>query len=255
MPLRLRPIESSDYAQIVPIQFAAFAAEPYHDMLFPGGPSLANYAMVAKMLEKETEEDPTAVFLVVVEVGVDGTTDAGQEHRLDGAEGKQEVIVGAGRWNVYEEPFYPKEGWEDVKADWLEEGTAEREYCEIVHGDIKRKRIRAATGRRGCFLDLLYVDPAHHRRGVGQLIVGWGVKKADELHAMAWLEATQAGMGLYQRNGFQIIEHSVTQVPEKWKEKDKVECWIMEREIKEPARRETSSRGSAEKNEGGSPVR
>ena len=49
--------------------------------------------------------------------------------------------------------------------------------------------------------DILSIDPAHQRKKVGDALVKWGLKKADELGLPAFLEATEAGNALYERHG------------------------------------------------------
>jgi ribosomal protein S18 acetylase RimI-like enzyme len=55
-------------------------------------------------------------------------------------------------------------------------------------------------------LHMLHTDPAFQRKGAGKLLVEWGTKKADELGLPIYLEATQAGFGLYKRHGFEEID-------------------------------------------------
>ena len=42
----------------------------------------------------------------------------------------------------------------------------------------------------------------HQRKGVGRLLVNWGIQKADELDIECFVEATDAGRMLYQKFGF-----------------------------------------------------
>jgi ribosomal protein S18 acetylase RimI-like enzyme len=48
----------------------------------------------------------------------------------------------------------------------------------------------------------LYVRREYQRRGIGNMLVQWGVSKADELCLLAYTEATPAGLRLYLRHGF-----------------------------------------------------
>lgn len=51
-------------------------------------------------------------------------------------------------------------------------------------------------------MDDTTVDPNHQRKGVGSLLVNWGVQKADELGIECFVEATDPGSMLYQKFGF-----------------------------------------------------
>jgi GNAT superfamily N-acetyltransferase len=49
------------------------------------------------------------------------------------------------------------------------------------------------------------VVPEHRRKGVGRLLMDWGVKKADELGVEAWMEASSLGRLLYENVGFKVL--------------------------------------------------
>jgi ribosomal protein S18 acetylase RimI-like enzyme len=52
----------------------------------------------------------------------------------------------------------------------------------------------------------LYVRREYQRRGIGNMLVQWGVRKADELGLLAYTEATPAGLRLYLRHGFVEVD-------------------------------------------------
>jgi GNAT superfamily N-acetyltransferase len=51
-------------------------------------------------------------------------------------------------------------------------------------------------------LDICFTAPGYRRRGVGRLLMDWGVKQADERGYAAYLDATAAGRHLYRGYGF-----------------------------------------------------
>lgn len=55
------------------------------------------------------------------------------------------------------------------------------------------------------WLKLLCIDPAHQRRGVGSLLLTWGLQKASEQNIDAFLESSPMGIGTYHKAGFQIV--------------------------------------------------
>jgi len=66
----------------------------------------------------------------------------------------------------------------------------------------------------GDFIDQLYVDPDHQRKGIGQTLLG---------HAMAlspdhlWLYTLQINTGaraFYEKNGFQAVKFGISPAPE-----------------------------------------
>ena len=64
------------------------------------------------------------------------------------------------------------------------------------------------------------VHPRHQRRGIGRLLVQWGIDIAERLDLPIYLEATLEGMRLYEHAGFKkltqekvILSESVTGIP------------------------------------------
>ncbi|KAI1357107.1 hypothetical protein F5Y01DRAFT_266775 [Xylaria sp. FL0043] len=55
-------------------------------------------------------------------------------------------------------------------------------------------------------LRLLFVDPQHHRRGAGGMLIKWGIDEARKLGLPAYVESSRVGHDLYLRNGFRDID-------------------------------------------------
>lgn len=53
---------------------------------------------------------------------------------------------------------------------------------------------------------MLAVDPKWQRNGIGQMLVQWGLEKAQKEGIPAGLEASEAGCPLYLKWGF--VEHN-----------------------------------------------
>lgn len=54
-------------------------------------------------------------------------------------------------------------------------------------------------------MDDTSVREDHQRKGVGSLMLEWGVKKAEEMNVECFVEATDAGRQLYQKFGFTTL--------------------------------------------------
>ncbi|KAG0643992.1 acyl-CoA N-acyltransferase [Tuber brumale] len=55
-------------------------------------------------------------------------------------------------------------------------------------------------------LQILAVDPPWHRRGVGGLLVGWGMKNCAKEGVVCCLESSPAGRSLYEKLGFKVVD-------------------------------------------------
>jgi GNAT superfamily N-acetyltransferase len=58
------------------------------------------------------------------------------------------------------------------------------------------------------FLSTLVVRRDWQRRGVGSLLMRWGLAKADEERWVAYLNGTNDGKGLYEKFGFRTVDES-----------------------------------------------
>ncbi|KAI6903365.1 hypothetical protein KC318_g7017 [Hortaea werneckii] len=58
-------------------------------------------------------------------------------------------------------------------------------------------------------LSILVTHPHHQRRGAASMLVRWGCGKADERDMVAALMATEAGVGVYLRHDFQVLNETV----------------------------------------------
>ncbi|CUS14896.1 unnamed protein product [Tuber aestivum] len=54
-------------------------------------------------------------------------------------------------------------------------------------------------------LHILGVDPSWHRRGIGGLLVSWGMKNGAKEGAICSLESSPAGRALYEKLGFKAV--------------------------------------------------
>jgi GNAT superfamily N-acetyltransferase len=54
-------------------------------------------------------------------------------------------------------------------------------------------------------LQLIAVDPAQQKRGIGRILVNWGVQQADKRAKKCYLFASEAGRRLYLSVGFEVV--------------------------------------------------
>jgi GNAT superfamily N-acetyltransferase len=57
-------------------------------------------------------------------------------------------------------------------------------------------------------LNIIFTHPDYRRRGVAELLLEWGIKRADELGLEIWLDSTVYGVPLYKKHGFQVVKEN-----------------------------------------------
>ncbi|KAF8470770.1 acyl-CoA N-acyltransferase [Kalaharituber pfeilii] len=58
-------------------------------------------------------------------------------------------------------------------------------------------------------LEMLAVDPAFQRKGIGRSLLMWGVRRADEEGVCCTLEASDRGLPLYESVGFELAQTAI----------------------------------------------
>jgi GNAT superfamily N-acetyltransferase len=81
----------------------------------------------------------------------------------------------------------------------------EPHICKAISQEGSYFIVQANFVSSGCtVLNFCFTHPKHRRRGVGQLLMEWGIKKADELGLPSYIEATDIGLRLYEASGFRV---------------------------------------------------
>lgn len=71
--------------------------------------------------------------------------------------------------------------------------------------DEKRNRVMVERGRGYVYMAILAMGPEWQRMGVGKRLLEWGLEKADREEVEAWIEASPAGKGLYEKMGWKEV--------------------------------------------------
>ncbi|KAJ3472936.1 hypothetical protein NLG97_g10620 [Lecanicillium saksenae] len=117
--------------------------------------------------------------------------------------------------------------------DWYgTEGGQDRAFVQHLF-DAVLKRRRSQIPPQHLLLDICYCHPDYQRQGVGNLLVEWGVKKADELRPAAFVEASPTGTRLYERHGFHVLEQ-VSIKDERWPLRPEISYKLMARAVSGP---------------------
>jgi GNAT superfamily N-acetyltransferase len=136
-------------------------------------------------------------------------------------------LVASSRWQIFEDDEDVTLSVEEavnqrMKMDIPEmrKGLARDLYTVIIEGKREVLRVRSETdnanddgGMEACKklqkrIELvgLHVDPAYQRRGIASALLKWGLEESDRLGLPIYLEATEEGMPVYERYGFETVK-------------------------------------------------
>ena len=127
MPLIVEHAMESDLPRLMEIQFNAFAREPYHHVLFPGGNNPEARDKAAKRIWKDVQDDPTDNILKCTD------TTTGE-------------ILTYGKWNVYDKERTKEEYDKHDEVYWCD--GVFKEACEEFLHKVHGMRHKAIGGQR-----------------------------------------------------------------------------------------------------------
>lgn len=184
-------ISDSDFDELIPLLWHSYSQPRIAllPLLFPSeddSPEAREKAvqMSKQVFLKMRHADPSSHWLKILD------TDTGE-------------IIGGCRWHVHESDPYEKSRGKPFVALTYPEGT-ERDFASLVLGQVLNPRAERYT-RPHAHLHICFVHPEHRRRGVGSMMVEWGVTKADKMGVESFLEASFIARPLYEKFGFVVV--------------------------------------------------
>ncbi|EED12180.1 conserved hypothetical protein [Talaromyces stipitatus ATCC 10500] len=195
MAIHLRPASEADLSIIVDVSTAAFppSVDAIARHLFPGDLHYSEDVRQARIARKSVKFQMNSTRIMVA---VD-----------DASDGK---IVGYSIWEV------PVAGGDDKNDDdgeiilppLAQEGSDRAPFMElrrILEDDVREQF--GDEGTKGVWtLDSLGVHPNHQKRGIGRMLLDWGVEEAAKHGKGCYLVATPAGLPLYRAAGFEDVK-------------------------------------------------
>ncbi|KAK5115960.1 hypothetical protein LTR62_000416 [Meristemomyces frigidus] len=194
MPLQVQPMHYDDIPAMATIDAAA----------------MANWGLAIAMQNGLPEGQTREEFIVQLS---QGGWDRGMEwvkvvdSELDGK------LIAAALWRFQLEQETPKDestaqapGAED---EGLKPALTFPPVMAAMTALSKLQNDKYVHGQPHALLSVLVTDPQHQRRGAGTLLVKYGCDKADSLGLFAILHASPAGVGVYTKQGFEVIEEKL----------------------------------------------
>lgn len=199
MPIHeLRTVQTrSELDAVIESQWAAFANDPMRNAMYRYDPSepASLPAMIAQSKEVSwtlhcADENSTWVYVIDTEDPRSSSPST-------------MYVLGSAQWRIHRKnPF--ANGVPEFKFSSWPDGSAEQKFVGRWVRDLMLSRARHMA-RPQAALSWMAVRPDAQRRGVGTLLMKWGMDKADELGLEGNLGATKDGEQLYIRWGFRKV--------------------------------------------------
>ncbi|KAF3937590.1 hypothetical protein ABW19_dt0200965 [Dactylella cylindrospora] len=173
-------------------------------------------------LEEFAEECLTVVVVAVVgDPGGDDTVgrggDAGDGVDIAGRDGKGiDAGIGGGDGGgmvvAYARYIVPTARvWKNMYSEPKAIGWMKQEVLDRFLGGLEEQHrsvmgVPGEGGKRHLWFENLATHPDHQKRGIGRTLVRYACDLADEMGLDTYLDASDDGMGLYERFGFLQVE-------------------------------------------------
>ena len=173
--------DPADFDRLAEVEDLAFADDRIVQLLFPAGNGGNTVAARGDAHRKSQKEDPTNFYVKATSVATGEIVAWLKYHLFDDLE--------------REHMPYPKE---------LPPG-ANVPLMEASFTTLKTLRDGMMAGKQYGYVLVLVVVPEWHRRGVGGKLLQRYLDMLDEKGWESWIDASPAGMGLYQKLGWEQV--------------------------------------------------
>ncbi|KAK5173912.1 uncharacterized protein LTR77_002593 [Saxophila tyrrhenica] len=211
MATQVHEASDEDMYRLFEICSLAFAHnEPFFDACWPLHWTEAGRKQGGERFKEINNTDPNNTFLKAV----DSTGN----------------IIGMAKWNVYTGTIPDFEKQDRERKDYWDD-PLENQYVKELQDGFVQERRAAIVRNKGhvVSLDILAIDPSSQRQGAGGSLVGWGLKKADEMGVNTVVESSVFGKGLYVKNGFVFKKDVELEVSERFADRPKSRFAWLER--------------------------
>ncbi|TLD17976.1 uncharacterized protein PgNI_02576 [Pyricularia grisea] len=207
--LHVRMATADELPKLLDIALESFGHNPYSQAIFSNATDEERLTQGRRWREdryRANFEKPGQHYLVVVQAPSN--------------RGDREEIAG---WALWQQPRTEV----DPDAAGGQTPKTVAPLPSIINGQAIEARERALTDaykkafgedgmRRMWAADIVVVDPRHRRKGVGSMLMRWGLDKAKKSETDAYIVATDIGRDMYLTVGFQDVFRFWTGVDYNW---------------------------------------
>ena len=119
-------------------------------------------------------------------------------------------MVAAAKWNFWHDNGANRSPWSDHPNPLANDAAV-----AWFFGETGKNREACMQGRPHFYMSMLMVLPDYQGRGIGKRLLEWGLEQADEMGMEVWIDATDVGLPLYKKLGWEPVAEFWTDC-EKW---------------------------------------
>ncbi|KAJ0414823.1 hypothetical protein BJY00DRAFT_294498 [Aspergillus carlsbadensis] len=191
MSFKIELAVPSDVARITEVYFSAFKNE-LSNRIMPRTDDVREFQVARfQKLAETTPTDSKTHFLKIV----------GSQSESDQAP----VIAGFAIWRFFDGDSNSDE--KDAKSTVQWPASSDAELCNSFFGHVAQERKNAIGDQPHYYLDMLAVDPAFGRRGLGGRLLKWGLDRADGERVITFISSSPTGRGLYEKHGCRAVNN------------------------------------------------
>lgn len=192
MALELLPVTEADIPRINDIIFQSFESDPLHVLAFPREHASSYNEFMHEFLRSKLP-DPNVKSLKVVDPNLSGDAS----------------IVGYTRWIFPSGENQQTPSKETTKTSTTAPfpAQANKQIWDFLGEQTKQVRAQFVDPARDYVLEFLATDPQHQGRGIGKIMLKYGLDELDRRGngAKAFLEATPFAIPIYKKYGFEPL--------------------------------------------------
>ncbi|EAU29938.1 predicted protein [Aspergillus terreus NIH2624] len=178
--LQVQPVTPEDIPALVDLVMDSFNT-PYDRLMFPDTPGIR--AWWDRVHRDDLQHKPALKYVKVVDTNIPG------------------AILSYAKWD-----FNPRERG-DRYPPWHPESDANA--CNALFGGCDLAREAIMKDRPHYYLDVLATHPNFRRRGAATMLLRWGCDQADRDGLPVYIDASEAGVPVYEKYGFQVVKGPV----------------------------------------------
>ncbi|KAL2856782.1 hypothetical protein BJX68DRAFT_191657 [Aspergillus pseudodeflectus] len=191
MNFNIEPAVPSDAARITEIYFSAFTNELSHRIM-PRTDDVREYQLARfKKLAETAPTDSKTHFLKIVGSGSESD--------------QTPVIAGFAIWRFFDGDSASDAKHSKSTVQWP--ASSDAELCNSFFSRVDQERKNAIGEQPHYYLDMLAVDPAFGRRGLGARLLKWGLDRADGERVITFISSSPTGRGLYEKHGCRALNN------------------------------------------------